>query len=194
MRKLVVSMNITLDGFISGIESELDWHFQNWSSDMANLLSQELGEADTIVLGRSTYDAMSAYWPIQSDCPSFPREDIAFAEMMNSHTKLVFSTSIRRAHWRNSRILRGDVASEIIKLKKLEGKNMIIYGSGKLVKTLSSLNLIDEYLLWIHPVLIGEGVSLFKENIKKNFSFVDGRTFDSGVVALRYRITQHQHI
>ena len=186
-------MNVTLDGFISGLESELDWHFQNWSSDMAELLSQELGNADTIILGRSTYDAMSEYWPTRSECLSIPREDIAFADMMNSHTKLVFSTSIRRVHWRNSRILRGNVASEIIKLKKLDGKNMIIYGSGKLVRTLLSLNLIDEYLLWIHPVLLGEGVSLFKEKIKKNFSLVDGRTFDSGVVALRYRIIQQQH-
>ncbi len=187
-------MNVTLDGFMSGLESELDWHFQNWSSDMAELLSQELGNADTIILGRSTYDAMSEYWPSQSDCLSFPREDIAFADMMNSYTKLVFSSSIHHVHWRNSRIVRDNLASEIIKLKKLKGKNMIIYGSGKLVRSLLSLNLIDEFLLWIHPVLIGEGVSLFKENIKKNFSLVNGRTFDSGVVALRYRITQHQHV
>ena len=186
MRKLVVSMNVTLDGYMSGPGTALDWHFENWTSDMAESLSRELGNADTIILGRITYHAMADYWPSRSDCMSCAREDIAYAEMMNNYTKLVFSKTIIRAEWNNSQVIRHDIGPEIMKLKKGEGKNMIVYGSGRLVKALMRSNLIDEYLLWIHPVLLGDGIPFFNENQKQNLLLIDGKTFDSGVIAMRY--------
>jgi dihydrofolate reductase len=189
MRKLIVSMNVTLDGFMSGQNGELDWHFENWSSDMAASLTQDLGKADTIILGRVTYLAMASYWPKKVACLSFPRQDFTYAEMMNSYKKFVVSKTIERTNWSNTRVLNGNISQEIWKLKKLPGKNMIIYGSGKLVTALMHENVIDEYILWIHPVLLGKGKSFFTEvNDKVNLQLTERKSYLSGVVALRYKI------
>ena len=91
MRKLIVSMNVTLDGFMSGLNCELDWHFDKWTTEMAERLGEQLSEADTIVLGRVTFNAMAKYWSFKATDLSLPREDIAFADMMNSYKKLVVS-------------------------------------------------------------------------------------------------------
>jgi dihydrofolate reductase len=193
MRKLIVSMNVTLDGFMAGPYCELDWHFERWSSEMAESLSQELGRADTIILGRVTYNAMAEFWPTRSDCFSIPREDIAFADMMNNYTKVVFSKTIQQTHWKNSRVATGHLKSEIEKMKSENGKDMILYGSGKLVAALLKENLIDEYRLWIHPVLLGRGKTFFNEvGNTHELLLIDKRTFPSGVVKLRY-ITREYH-
>ena len=81
MRKVIVSMNVTLDGFMSGVNCELDWHFQRWTKDMADSLYSQLSEVDTILLGRVTYAAMANFWPHKAKDLSFPREDIAFADV-----------------------------------------------------------------------------------------------------------------
>ena len=83
-------MNLTLDGFMSGTDCELDWHFQRWTKQMADTLYSQLRMADTIVLGRITYTAMAEYWPARAKDLRFPREDIAFADLMHRHRKLVF--------------------------------------------------------------------------------------------------------
>ena len=187
MRKLIVSMNVTLDGFMSGPDCELDWHFECWSSEMAECLSEELGAVDTIILGRITYDAMSNYWPLKSGCLSIPREDIAFADMMNSYPKVVFSKTMNHPTWNNTRVARGTLRVEIENLKKREGKDMILYGSGKLVTALIREDLIDEYRIWIHPVLLGRGKPFFKEfSNRQNLRLIGSKTFASGVLELKY--------
>src|SRR5688572_28210413 len=94
MRRLILSMNVTLDGFISGPHCELDWHFKYWNQEMASHAGQELSKADTILLGRITFKAMSQHWPVISNNFAYPREDIAFADMMNQYKKIVFSTTL----------------------------------------------------------------------------------------------------
>jgi len=187
MRKLIVSMNVTLDGFMAGPDCELDWHIQRWTLEMAESLSKELGEADTIILGRVTYNAMANYWPLKSACLSVSREDIAFADMMNNYTKVVFSKTLNQLHWKNSRLAKGSLRTEIERLKRITGKDIILYGSGELANALIQENLIDEYRLWIHPVLLGKGKLFFNEiSNKQNLVLVGRRTFSSGVVELRY--------
>ena len=191
MRKLIVSMNVTLDGFMAGPDCELDWHFERWSQEMAESLSEELGKADTIILGRVTYDAMAGYWPMRSACMSTPREDIAFADMMNNYTKVVFSTTINQTHWKNSRVVKGDLRKEIERLKQQEGKDMILYGSGKLVTALIREGLVDEYRLWIHPVLLGSGKQFFNTiTNKQDLQLIGRKIFRSGVVELRYVVNR----
>jgi len=181
-------MNITLDGFISGMQGELDWHFNYWASDIADALCMQLHEADTILLGRVTYSAMAAYWPHKAYDPSFPREDVAFAEMMNTHAKIVFSKTLAVARWNNTRIVNTGIAREVTKLKKQQGKNMVLYGSGQLAAALIKLGLVDEYRLWVHPVLLGRGTPLFHRPAHDmHFALVDAKAFGSGVVALCYR-------
>ena len=191
MRKVIVSMNVTIDGFMSGADCELDWHFQNWTPEMAECLSEQLNKADTILLGRITYDVMAGYWPSQAMNPSYPREDIAFAEMMNNYLKIVFSKTLATAEWNNSKLAKGNVLNEITKLKQTPGKDIIIYGSGSIVAALAGLNLIDEYVLWVHPVLIGKGRPLFKSGSKLNLELIKTKTFSTGVVILYYEVVKN---
>jgi dihydrofolate reductase len=187
MRKVIVSMNVTLDGFMAGPNCELDWHFQSWTNEMADSLYEQLSMADTILLGRVTYKAMARYWPSKANDLSFPREDIAFADLMNNYTKLVFSRTLTRSEWHNSKFIKGNPADEISKLKEQPGKDMIVYGSGKVVESLANSDLIDEFQLWVHPVLLGEGKPLFK-NLQKRLSMKlsKTKTFGSGVIILYY--------
>lgn len=187
MRKVIVSMNITLDGFMSGANRELDWHFQSWTDEMAESACGQLSKADTILLGRVTYRAMAGYWTAAIIDPSFPRGDIGFAEMMNNHTKVVFSKTMTTPEWHNTRLAKGNITDEIARLKRQQGKDMIIYGSGSIVSTLMRLGLVDEYRIWVHPVILGKGRPLFnglREKLKMNLFKTE--TFDSGVVILYY--------
>ncbi len=184
-------MNITLDGFMSGPDCELDWHFNAWNHEMAQAAAEQLSRADTIILGRITYRAMARYWPLQARSLLCPREDIAFADMMNTYTKIVFSKTLQSPEWHNTRLVKGNLAKEITRLKQQPGKNMIIYGSGKIVAAVMQLNLVDEYQVWVHPVILGKGKPLFRElHDKINMKLFQATTFSSGVVMLSYTIDQ----
>ena len=181
-------MNVTLDGFISGPNCELDWHFNSWTKEMADSLYQQLSLADTILLGSTTYKAMASFWPSVAKDISFPREDIAFANMMNNYKKMVFSRSLKKTEWNNSELLRGHLPDEVSKLKTREGKNIIIYGSSRIVRALTAAGLIDEFHLWLHPVLLGEGKPMFTKLPKRvQLSLYRKQGFTSGVILLYYK-------
>jgi dihydrofolate reductase len=182
-------MNVTLDGFMSGPDCELDWHFQSWNGEMAASAAEQLGQADTILLGRVTYMAMAAYWSSKIAGISVPREDIDFADMMNSHNKVVFSKTLSTVGWCNSRLVKDNIAGEIIRLKQLPGKDMIVYGSGRIVSALMRMNLVDEYRIWVHPVVLGKGKALFKgipDHL--DMKLYKAKTFSSGVIVLYYSV------
>ncbi len=191
MRKLIVSMNLTLDGFMAGTDRELDWHFQSWSSRMGRVLGEQLSQADTILLGRITYTAMAGFWPAQLRNLSLSREDIAFAGMMNSRRKVVFSNTLDKPLWNNTIIVRGDIPGEVRKLKEMAGTNIIIYGSGSLVSSLMRSNLVDEYSLWMHPVFLGNGKPMYKElNKVIPMDLLGTDSFGSGVVKMDFKARQ----
>lgn len=182
-------MNITLDGFMSGPNGELDWHFDYWNAEMARQASEQLNRADTILVGRVTYKAMAKYWPRKAMDLTFPREDIAFAGMMNGHTKIVFSNTLAKLDWVNSKLVSGDIRRKVLKMKHEDGKDMIVYGSGSIVAALAGWNLVDEYLLWLHPVTLGKGIPLFGGNLaRQSMELVNTELFSSGVILLHYRI------
>lgn len=188
MRRIIVSMNVTLDGLMAGPDHELDWHTRYWDEEMANYLAMQLSHADTLLLGRITYNAMAHYWPSKAGDYSMAREDIAFAEMMNSHNKVVVSATLTAATWNNSRIISGNVAAEVRRLKRAEGADIIIYGSGDLVAELMRLHMIDEYMLWVHPVVLGRGRPFFTVTAGRHlFRLVRSKAFASGVLVLNYR-------
>ncbi|MET0466010.1 MAG: dihydrofolate reductase family protein [Chitinophagaceae bacterium] len=195
MRKLILSMNITLDGFIAGPRCELDWHFSYWNGEMARYAANQLALVDTILLGRVTYAAMAKHWPFVIMDASFPRDDIAFADMMNTHNKFVFSNTLEEAHWHNSTVIKEDPASAINKLKRLPGKDMIIFGSGRLAKSLIKADLIDEYVLWTYPVILGAGKSLFGDAGRpSSLRLVTSTAFSSGVVLMDYQVCRHAYV
>ena len=188
MRKIIVSMNVTLDGFMAGPNCELDWHFNYWDEEMAICAGEELSNADTILLGRITYKAMAKYWPFKATDPNYPREDIAFADMMNNHNKIVFSKTLKKAKWNNTRLVKKNMQKKILKWKQQPGKNMIVYGSGSIVSALMHGGLIDDYMLWVHPIILGTGKPLFRDlRDMHGLKLVDTRKFDSGVVILNYQ-------
>jgi dihydrofolate reductase len=190
MRKVIASINVTLDSYMSGPNCELDWHFEKWGPDMAQSFCEQLSHADTILLGRVTYCAMARYWPQKAQDLSFPREDIAFADMMNNYTKVVFTSTLTSSSWTNSKLVKGNLKNAILELKQQKGKDIIIYGSGQLIGSLVELGLIDEYVLWVHPVVLGEGKPLFKYlSDTMTMKLVRSHTFHSGVVMLDYETT-----
>lgn len=196
MRKIIASINITLDGFMAGPHYELDWHFRHWTEEMAESTGRELGKADTILLGRKTYEAMAAYWSSAANDLSFPREDLAIAEMMNNHEKVVFSRSLVKTGWKNARLAGRNIRLEIAGLKdsgRPNGKNIILYGSHTLLSSLIRLDLIDEYQLWVHPVLLGRGKPLFGKPAGQQLRLLASKTFNSGVILLQYDTARHLH-
>ncbi|MBA4167191.1 MAG: dihydrofolate reductase [Chitinophagaceae bacterium] len=187
MRKVIVSMNITLDGFMAGPDQGLEWHFRYWNDEMAEESAIQLAQADTILLGRKTYEAMAGYWPLQRVNPAFPRNDLAFAEMMNRHRKIVFSTTLMRLHWSNSMLVRKDIEAKVASLKMQEGPNILIYGSGSIVGQLMRSGQIDEYRVWVHPVVLGSGKPfLINPKDRSAPELFNEKKFTSGVVLFFY--------
>ncbi len=180
-------MNVTLDGYMSGPQCELDWHLRYWNDEMSRVIGEQLKDADTILLGRVTYAAMSRYWPARAADLSMPREDIAFAEMMNRYPKVVFSRTQDYGEWPNSRFVKNGLRREINKLKASPGRDMIVYGSGSLVRSLMQQRLVDRYILWLHPVLLGQGKALFHHQPDMlDLRLTSTRVFESGVIVLSY--------
>lgn len=179
-------MNVTLDGFFAGPHCELDWHFRYWNNEMADCAGEQLSRADTLLLGRITYGAMARHWSSVAMDPSFPREDMAFADMMNKYTKVVFSRTLKDVGiWQNTRLAEGTVGNAVRQLKREKGKDIIVYGSGSIVSALMQHNLVDEYVLWVHPVFLGKGKPLFKGH-QQSMQLVRTQRFGSGVVLLSY--------
>ncbi len=180
MRKIIVSNHATLDGFFAGPDGEIDWFV--WDDETADDDKNLLRSIDTILFGRVTYELMAGYWP------TVTTEDPIVAEVMNNLPKIVFSKTLEKVEWQNSRLVRGNIAEEITILKRQPGKDMVIYGSGSIVSTLSQLGLIDDYRLFVNPVILGSGKPLFKDLKNRiNLKLLDAKTFASGTVSLHYQ-------
>ncbi|WP_315820747.1 dihydrofolate reductase family protein [Paraflavitalea speifideaquila] len=187
MRKIIVSINMTLDGFMAGPHGELDWHFPLWNDEMASFAYEQLCLIDSIMLGRVTYQAMASYWPYEGNNGSYGRLDCDYANKMNNYAKIVFSKTLRTVEWRNARLIRKDIAKEVSALKQQPGLDIIIFGSGSIVKRLMKLGLIDEFVLWVHPVTLGKGIPLFQQsNQQYPLRLLKTKAFSSGVVVLYY--------
>ena len=198
MRKLIASINITMDGFMAGPNAELDWHFQYWNEEMAAYACRQLSEADVILLGRETYEVMAGYWPFIANSACFARDDIPFAEMMNDKKKLVFSRTMKKLGWNNSELAHGRLQPIILDLKKSRGANMILYGSRSLLSDLTRFQLVDEYVLWLHPLVIRSGLGFYNSFSGSNsFTLLESKVFRSGVVLLHYKADNkfnHQNV
>ena len=185
MRKVIASPFVTLDGFIAGPDGELDWSVGDEAFDREQLPAL-LNRVDAILLGRLTYQALAAYWPFTS------AEDDRIADRMNTLPKFVFSRTLSEAPWghfKNARVVEDDPVEAVAKLKQQSGKDMVIFGSGRLVSELAQAGLIDEYQLRVNPVVLGSGKPLFgdlKESVK--LKLLDSRTSPSGVVVLHYQL------
>jgi dihydrofolate reductase len=182
MRKVIASENVTLDGFFAGPNGEIDW-FNHPKEEMAKYINQ-LGTVDTILFGRVTYEMMARYWP----SASAPTEDPIIIDKMNNLPKIVFSKTLEKVEWKNSRLVKDNIAEEILKMKQQPGKDMVILGSGSIVSAFINLGLIDEYQLFVNPIVLGKGKPLFKDlNERHKLKLTKTKTFSNGVVLLHYR-------
>jgi dihydrofolate reductase len=188
MRKLVVSMWITLDGFIAGPNGAMDWVNAIFDEAMANYEAGVLSTADTLVLGRITYQSFAGAFTQLADNPSAAPGERDYARKMNAMRKVVFSKTLDKGDWNNSLLLREVSPEQIKQLKQEPGQNMLIYGSASIVQALTSHGLIDEYQLLVHPVVLGDGKPLFADAMQQTkLDLLKTKTHPSGVVVLYYQ-------
>lgn len=185
MRKLVLLMHTTLDGFVAGPNGEMDWIYVG--DEMFDIAGERTSESDTALYGRVTYQIMESYWPTAADKPAATKHDIEHSRWYNSVRKVIFSRTMKGADIANTEIICENIPREVNRLKQETGKDILILGSPSAVHSLMEDNLIDEYWLLVNPVLLGRGIPIFK-NIKNRIKLklVSHKVFTSGVVCVHY--------
>src|SRR5258708_30659033 len=146
---------------MSGPQGEIEWNGPYFDEEMASFVKEILEGLDTLLFGRVTYEWFAQFWPNEG-----VKQDPGHAGLMNSLPKIVFSKTLEKAEWNNSRIVRDNVVEEVNKLKQQAGKDMIINGSPTLIHSFTSLGLIDEFLIRLPPVSLGSGGPLFKQAVQ----------------------------
>jgi dihydrofolate reductase len=191
LRKIIVSERITLDGFITGPNGEMDWMEEFFDEALANYESELQKTVDTVLFGGVTYQGFESYWPKVALDPASPPGLVEYATQLNAMRKLVFSKTLSRVEWTNSTLVKEVVPEEITKLKQEPGRDMVIYGSANIVRTLTNLGLIDTYQLLVYPVVLGSGKPLWSDIRQPvKLSLVSTKTHPSGVVVLSYQPIQ----
>ncbi len=179
MRPVVLQMGITLDGYVHGAKGYEHWGLPPEDDKVVAWKVASLREAGTHIMGRVTYEAMAAVWP---------NETGVYADVMNEIPKVVFSSTLARADWSESRIACGDLAEDIDRLKREPGGIILAHGGATFLHALIGEGLIDEYRLVIHPVVIGHGTGLFSARREPlRLDLVEARTFPSGTATHVYR-------
>jgi len=184
VRKVIYLMMVSLDGFVEGPNRELDWHIID--EELHTFVNDQMSAIDTYLYGRRMYQLMVDSWPTVDTDPSVPEFMAEFARIWKKTPKIVFSKTLDRVDW-NSRLVRGNnIAEEVAKLKAQPGKDMTV-GGANLASTFIRLGLIDEYRIFIHPVIVGRGTPFFpKLDDPIKLKLVETRTFGTGVVYLCY--------
>jgi dihydrofolate reductase len=188
MRKLILSANITLDGYMAGEYGELDWHFSHWNGELMESALEQLRGIDTILVGRVAYESMSMHWPHAEQNKMNSASEAEFAQTMNRLQKIVFSKTLQATSWNNSTLMDEINPIAIQKLKKQSGKDMIIWGGVTLASVFLEKKLFDEYRISIAPIVIGKGISISKEITRGlRLKLLHTRVFSNGVVTMTYR-------
>jgi dihydrofolate reductase len=178
MRKVIVSTYVTLDGRVDELQ---DWTVPYNDDGVAEYHTDVLANSDGLLLGRRTYEAFAALWPPRSG-------ELPYIDKINSMAKYVASTTLRDLEWENSQLIEGDVAEGVAKLKQQPGQDLVLYGCLDLMHSLLEHDLIDEYRLLVHPVVLGKGRSLFGDGAERvNLDLVDTTVISPGVAVLTYR-------
>ncbi len=181
MRRIIFFMLTSLDGYFEGIGRDISWH--NVDEEFNEFAIEQLSTVDTLLFGRVTYEMMASYWPL----PVAKTNDPVVAEKMNNTSKLVFSRTLEKADWHNTRLIKNTFVEEMQNLKKQSGQDMIILGSSNLAVTFMDHGLIDEFRVMVNPLVLGNGKSLFKGIQEKlDLKLIKTRTFKNGNVLLCY--------
>ena len=184
MRKLIVSEWVTLDGVFDA--DTMDQWFAPYNSDgRAAYIKETIDESDAFLIGRTTYEMFAAYWPAQKNNES------GIGDKVNSVAKYVVSSTLKKAEWNNSTIIKENILEEVTSMKQQTGQDILISGSATLVKSLMEAELIDEYRFMVHPVIMGSGKHFFKEGMHiSGLKLVKTKPLDLGVILFCYQPTK----
>ncbi|MFI5929096.1 dihydrofolate reductase family protein [Micromonospora sp. NPDC051543] len=174
--KVALAMMVSVDGYIAADDGGLDWMFPHVGPELQEHVMAGLQETDTILIGRETYEGMASTWPNQSN---------PVADRMNALPKVVFSRTLEKTEWENSRLASADVAGEVREIKRRAQGDVKVLGGGLLAQSLSELGLIDEYQLAVVPVVLGDGRPLFADPAELRLE--SSRRYDKGVMLNVYR-------
>ena len=184
MGNLIASIFVSLDNMMVGENEDMSWVVGNFDPEMGSDMDKDVtGSMQAILLGRITYEIMSSYWP-----GAKVEDEGSGVDEMNLTPKIVFSRKLKKAVWGqfdNATVLNDISPSEIDLLKKQSDKPMVLMGSASIFQQFSHLGLIDEYVLWLHPVILGRGKPLFKDDkVKQSLRLINSRVYQNGVIKL----------
>lgn len=181
MRKIIAIEWLSLDGFIAGTNGEIDWFV--WNEEIEEYSKEVMSSSDTMLFGRLTYELMAAYWPT----PASDSENKIITDFMNNSPKVVFSKTISKVEWNNTSLFSEIDSRNIIEMKQNSGKDILIYGSGSIVSQLSKMKLMDEYRIFLNPVVLGNRKPLFQNVVERcTLNLVNTKSFKGGNVLLQY--------
>jgi dihydrofolate reductase len=182
MRKLTVFNNVSLDGYFADAKGDMSWaHKQD--PEWTGFTAENAGGDAELLFGRVTYDMMASFWPTPQAAQISP----TVAEAMNRMRKSVFSRTLDKASWQNTRVIKGDLVTEIRKMKQEAGPDMLLMGSGQIVSQLTDARLIDEYQIVVTPTVLGRGRTMFEGvSSRPNLKLTKTRSFGNGNVVLWY--------
>ena len=183
MRKVSVFNHVSLDGYFTDQNSDMSWAHTNNDAEWDKFAAENAKGGGVLMFGRITYEMMANYWPT----PAAAKQAPDVAEGMNNLPKVVFSRTLDKASWKNTKLVKTDPAEEVRKMKKESGKDIVIMGSGTIVSQLAEAGLIDEFQIVVNPIVLGKGRTLF-ETVKDKLPLKETktRTFKNGNVLVCY--------
>jgi dihydrofolate reductase len=183
MRRVIWMMSVSLDGFMAGPDGELDWQLVD--DELHSHFNEWLGAAGGFLDGRVTWELMAGYWPTADADPAASRPVAEFAGIWRDMPKVVYSTTLQQAGW-NTTVVRQVIPADVLTLKSQSGGDLVL-GGADLASAFMRHDLIDEYRIYVHPVIIGQGQPMFRPSAARiGLRLAETRTFGSGVVLLRY--------
>jgi dihydrofolate reductase len=183
MRRIVLMMSVSLDGFIEGPNREIDWHMVD--DELHDHFNQQAGAMGAFLSGRVTHELMAGFWPTADQDPASTRPMVEFSRIWRDKPKIVFSRTLQRADW-NTTVVHELVPEEVRRLKEQPGGDLSL-GGADLAADFMRHDLIDEYRIYVHPVVIGRGKPLFPADARIQLRLAETRAFGNGVVLLRYQ-------
>jgi dihydrofolate reductase len=189
MRKVILFMHVSLDGFVCGPQDELDWATMN-DDKMGQFMGGDLLKTvDTMLVGRKLFQGFEQYWPSVPENPKSPPELVDFAHWMADTPKVVFTNTLKEVKWKNSKIAQSDPSTTVRKLKQETGGDMVIFGGAEMAAHFTKNNLVDEYRIKLEPIVLGKGKPLFKDIQQRvKLKLTRSKIFDSGVAGLYYEV------
>lgn len=185
MRTLKLQIQMTVDGYVAGPNGEQNWMTMPWTEDVNTYVDEITASVDTIVLGRKLAEGFIPYWAEVASNPDHP--EFESGKTFTALPKVVFTNTLDASPWDNAVLAKGDLVDEITALKTRDGRDIIAYGGATFVSGLIQRGLIDEFHVFVNPIVIGEGMTIFNGlDHHQRLTLVKSTSFDCGIVALHY--------